>query len=390
MSRYIDSDRMKEALELILQEGLEGLAQAISIIVNEAMKIQRERFLGAGPYERTEGRRGYANGFKERKLKAQVGELDLRVPQVRDVQDGAKFYPKALERGQRSERALSLALVEMYVKGVATRKVTDIVEKLVGFEVSSSQVSRLCQKLDRELEAWRTRPLGKCDYLLLDARYEKVRQGGQVVSQAVMIAIGIQDGKRIVLGVEVGNSEAEVNWRSFLSFLKERGLHGIQMVTSDDHEGLKAALEAVFPGVPWQRCQVHITRNATNHAPTAQIRDKLPGQLREIFESSTRQEAERLLDDLVTTYEKQAPKLADWLETNVPEGFTVFALPVPYRRKLRTTNLSELLNREIRRRTKVVGVFPNRESLLRLVTAVLVEISEAWENGRRYLPELKT
>jgi putative transposase len=276
----------------------------------------------------------------------------------------------------------------MYVQGVSTRKVAAITKKLCGFEVSSSQVSRAAAGLDTELEAWRTRPLEQTDYLILDARYEKVRHGGRVISQAVLTAIGIDpEGRRSVLGVSVSLSEAEVHWREFLSSLRERGLHGMQMITSDNHEGLKAALRAVFPGVAWQRCQVHLQRNAQGHAPRLEMRKQVATDLRDVFNAPSCQEAERLLTQLVGKYRKTAPKLAAWMETNIPEGFTVFAIPAAHRRRLRSTNLLEFINKEIKRRTRVATLFPNDASLLRLVSAILVELSEDWETGRRYLPK---
>ena len=387
MTRSQNRNVIGDVLELLTEQGFEGMAQAIEILINEAMKLEREEFLDAGPHERTPNRRGRANGYKPKRLKSRLGRLQLDVPQVRDVVDGETFYPSALERGERSERALKLALAEMYVQGVSTRKVKAITEELCGFEISSSQVSRISKGLDEELEKWRQRPLGETQYLLLDARYEKVRHGGQVISVAVLVAIGIAGGMRSVLGVSVSLSEAEVHWREFLGSLRDRGLCGLQLVTTDDHLGLQAALNAVFPGVPWQRCQVHLQRNASHYAPKLEIRKAIARELRSVFNATSRQEALRLLGLLVKKYAKSAPKLASWLEENIPEGFTVFALPGTHQRRLRSTNVLERLNKEILRRTRVATLFPNTDSLLRLVSAVLVEISEEWETGRRYLPK---
>lgn len=387
MTRRPDCNRLFDVLNLLVEKGFEGMASAIEILVNEAMKLEREDFLGAAPHERTPERRGYGNGFKGKSVKSRLGELSLRVPQVRDVKDGEHFYPNALERGERSERALKLALAEMYVQGVSTRKVAAITRELCGLDVSSSQVSRVSKELDEELEKWRTRPLGATEYLILDARYEKVRHGGQVVSAAVLIAIGISKGVRSILGVSVSLSEAEVHWRKFLSSLRDRGLCGLTLITSDDHEGLKAALKAVFPGVPWQRCQVHLQRNAQAYAPRLEIRKAVARDLRDVFNAPSLEEAERLLGHLVVKYKKGAPQLSSWLEDNVPEGFTVYGVPAAHRRRLRSTNLMEWLNKEILRRTRVATLFPNEASLLRLVSAILVEISEDWETGKRYLPK---
>jgi putative transposase len=296
------------------------------------------------------------------------------------------FYPSALERGQRSERALKVALAEMYVQGVSTRNVTDVLEAMCGTTVSSSEVSRASALLDEELEKWRGRPLGEVPYMVLDARYEKVRRDGAVVSCAILIASGVDaEGRRSILGVSVSMSEAEVHWREFLRTLKARGLHGTRMITSDDHDGLKAALRGTFSGVPWQRCQVHLQRNAAGYVPKADMRASVAQTIREIFTAPDREEAQRLLDKAVGKYEKTASKLAAWMAENLPEGFAAFSLPIKLRRRLRSTNMVEWVNKEIRRRTRVAGLFPNEQSLLRLVSAVLVEISEDWETGKRYV-----
>jgi transposase-like protein len=328
---------------------------------------------------------GYANGFKNKSVVTKLGKLDLNIPQVRgDVQ----FYPSALEKGIRSEKALTLAMAEMYVQGVSTRKVTSVLEKLCGLEISSTQVSSASKRLDEELEKWRNRPIGSIKYLQLDARYEKVRQDGMVLSCAVLIATGVmEDGKRTVLGTSVSLSEAEVHWRNFLLGLRKRGLHGVKLITSDDHNGLKSALRSVFPSVPWQRCQVHLQRNAVPYIPKMDMRKGVANDIRNIFNAPDQAEAQRLLDLSVEKYKKTASKLSVWMETNIPEGFTVFVLPETQRKKLRSTNMVERLNREIKRRTRVATLFPNEASLLRLVSAILSETSEEWETGKRYLPE---
>jgi transposase-like protein len=374
---------MADIVQMVLEDGLEGLGPAVSVLLNEAMRVERNRALAAEPWERTPERKGHANGYKPRTLKTRLGKLDLQVPQVRgDVE----FYPSALERGQRSERALKVALAEMYVEGVSTRNVTDVLEAMCGTTVSSSEVSRASALLDEELEKWRARPLGKVPYLVLDARYEKVRRDGAVVSAAVLIASGVDAlGYRTILGVSVSLSEAEVHWREFFRSLKQRGLHGVEMITSDDHDGLKAALRSTFPQAPWQRCQVHLQRNAAGYVPKVHMRGEVARTIREIFTAPNREEAQRLLDKAVDKYQKSASKLAAWMQENLPEGFTVFSLPAKLRRRLRTTNMMEWVNKEIRRRTRVAGLFPNEKSLLRLVSAILVEISEDWETGKRYV-----
>jgi transposase-like protein len=279
-----------------------------------------------------------------------------------------------------------LAVAEMYCRGVSTRKVTAIVEKLCGLEVTSTQVSRAAAELDEELEAWRSRPIGEITYLVLDARYEKVRHGGAVVSCAVLTAIGITpDGKRSILGCSVELSEAEHHWRKFLQSLLDRGMHGMKLVVSDDHAGLKAARQAVMPGVPWQRCQFHTIQNAMAHVPKVAMRVDVARDIKRIFNADDAAEADRRLKDTVTRYQKSAPGLAGWLEANVPEAITVFGFPPGHRRRLRTNNGLERLNKEIKRRTRVATLFPNEASLLRLVSAVLSEISDDWETERSYL-----
>lgn len=382
MTRQTQSTELDAIVQLLAEQGFEGMSQAIEILLNEAMKLQRSEALGASPYERTSDRRGHANGFKPKTVKSRLGTLELEVPQTR----GVEFYPTVLERGERSERALKLAVAEMYVQGVSTRKVAAVTAELCGLEVSSVQVSRAAALLDEELHAWRNRPLGETPYLILDARYEKIRHGGSVVSCAVLVAIGVTpEGTRSILGVSVSLSEAEVHWREFLASLQDRGLHGVRYVVSDDHAGLKQARAARFAGVPWQRCQFHLAQNAMQYVPKLAMRTEVARDLRGVLDASDRAEADRQLDRLVKKYADDAPKLAAWLEANVPETLTVLTLPAAHRRKLRTTNMLERINKEIKRRTRVATLFPNEQSALRLVTAVLMEISEDWETNRNYL-----
>lgn len=382
MAHQPDSSVIETVVQLLCESGLSQMAEAVRIMLNEAMKIERSQVLEAAPWERSERRRGYANGYKPKTLETRLGSMIVDVPQTR----GVEFYPSALEKGIRSERALKLAVAEMYVQGVSTRKVTEVMQQLCGLEVSSTQVSRASQLLDEELSAWRNRSLGEMPYVVLDARYEKVRQGGSVVSCAVLIAVGINpNGHRVLLGVSVSLSEAEVHWRDFLASLQDRGLHGVRLLVSDDHSGLKAAREARFPGVPWQRCQFHLQQNAGHYVPRVSMRTEVAADLRAIFDAPDRSEADRLLEIAVRKYEKTAPKLAVWMAANVPEALTVFALPAAHRRRLRTSNLLERLNKEIKRRTRVATLFPNEAALLRLVSAVLMEISEEWETDKMYL-----
>ena len=253
--------------------------------------------------------------------------------------------------------------------------------------MSSSQVSRAAVELDAMLEAWRTRELGIYRYIVLDAQYEKVRQAGQVLDAAVLIACGVDDdGHRDILSCSVSLSEAEVHWRAFLSELKDRGLCGVELIVSDAHEGLAAARKAVFPSVPWQRCQFHLQQNAGHYVPKMSMRTPVAADIRAIFNAPDRDEAEHLLDKFLSRHEAGSPALVRWAETAIPEGFTVFALPASHRRRLRTTNLVERLNEEIRRRTRVARLFPNEAACLRLVSAILMEISEDWQTAeRRYV-----
>jgi transposase-like protein len=382
MTHLSQSNVCQSAIQVLAESGFDGLAKALELLFNEAMKIERTEFLGAAPYERSETRRGQANGFKDKTVHTRVGDLELRVPQARE----SDFYPQTLQRGVRSERALTAALAEMYVCGVSTRKVTRIVEELCGHQVSSSTVSRLAGQLDSELEQWRTRPLGETPYLVFDARYEHVRHQGGVVTVAVLTAMGVTpEGNRTVLGVSVSDSEGEVHWREFFKSLLARGLHGCRYIVSDDHPGLKKAREACFPGIPWQRCQFHLMQNALSYIPREEMQEEVVAELRSVFNSADRAEAERRLASVVASYAESAPKLSHWMEHNIPEGLSVFCLPLRHRVRMRTSNSIERLNREIKRRTRVASIFPNDNALLRLASAVLMEIDEDWMSGKKYL-----
>ena len=373
---------IQNVFKLLADEGFGALGEALRMILNQAMILEREQHLGAGAYERSDSRNGYANGYKSKTVQTRIGSLDLAVPQVRD----SSFYPSSLDKGLRSERALKLALAQMYVQGVSTRKVAKITEELCGFEVTSTQVSRAAKELDEILDQWRKRPLGSYPYVYLDARYEKVRHSGSVVDVAVLVAIGISDtGHRHILGTSVALSEQEVHWRDFLRSLQQRNLHGVKLIVSDAHEGLKAARKAVFPSIPWQRCQFHLQQNAQSYVPKQQMKKEVAADIRSIFDAPTAEDAQRLLRQFIERYEKSAPRLTSWAETNIPEGLTIFEFPSEHRMRTRTSNVLERVNKEIRRRTRVASIFPNEESCLRLVSAVLMEISEDWETGRIYL-----
>lgn len=371
-----------EMLEQIASQGFDVLPDLIRTVVNAAMQAEREQHLNAAPYQHTPERQGHANGYKPKTVQTRVGAITFDIPQVRE----GGFYPQALEKGLRSERALTLALAEMYVQGVSTRKVKAITEQLCGIEVSSAQVSQAASLLDGELEKWRSRPLGEYPYLFLDAYYEQVREDGQVRHLAVLTAVGVNlAGKREILGVSVSLSEHEVHWRAFLESLKARGLGGVQLITSDDHAGLRAARLAVLGGIPWQRCQFHLQQNAQGYVPHKDMQAEVANDIRTIFNAPDRATAEAYLQKAVLKYEKSASRLSEWMAGNLPEGLTVFSFPGAFRRLLRTTNGVERLHREVRRRARVVSIFPNQASCLRLVSAVLSEISDEWLTGRTYL-----
>ena len=387
MTHHQDNTTIERVMETLIENGMESMGEAFGILFNAAMEIERAQFLGADRYERNENRIGMANGFKDKTINSRVGKIPLKIPQVRGLpQDSEGFYPKSLEKGIRSERALKLALAEMYIHGVSTRKVTKITEELCGLDVTSMEVSRATKLLDKEVEAWRNRQLGPIRYLVLDARYEKVRHGGSVVNCAVLVAMGVDaDGRRTILGTSVALSEAEVHWRAFIASLLARGMRGVRMIVSDAHEGLKNALKATMSGVYWQRCQCHLQRNAQAYVPKLSMRGPVAADIRKIFGASDRIEADQKLQDFLEKYKESAPRLVEWAEVNIPEGLTVFNLPVEHQKRMRTSNGIERLNKEIKRRTRVATLFPNEESLLRLVSAVLSEISEDWETGKVYL-----
>tara|TARA_R110000823_G_scaffold314752_1_gene444561 strand:- start:57 stop:1229 length:1173 start_codon:yes stop_codon:yes gene_type:complete len=375
-----DQDTAIEALmEQLIANGAEDMASVFSGLFDLAMRIEREQFLEAGHYERTPLRRGYANGVKPKRLDTPAGTVTVNVPKTAGHDE--PFYPQSLERGRRSSRAVMLAGAEMYVKGVSTRDAEAVMKEFGIESLSSTQVSRAAKLLDDELEAWRTRPLGEIRYLIVDARYEKVRDGGVVRDAAVLSAIG-PDERRRVLGVSCALSEAEVHWRAFLESLISRGMRGVQFVVSDDHAGLRAARKAVLTGATWQRCQFHLAQNAIHHAPSLAIRKRIGAELRQIWNAPDLNLATESLRRLVESYRDKAAKLAAWLEDNVPDGLAVFTLPEAHRRRLRTSNpMERAIQQEIKRRTQKVRVFPNEKSLERLVSAVLVEIDDKWASA---------
>ena len=365
-------------------EGLGGedfLRELVQRTVQQVLEAEMTSFLGADSYQRNDARRGWRNGFKPRTLKTRVGELELMVPKDRDGQ----FQTELFERYQRSEKAFVAALLQMYVEGVSTRKVTAITEALCGLEVSKSQVSALTAKLDSEVDEWRTRPLTEAyPYLIFDARYEKVRRGGSVVSQGVLVAIGISAaGYREVLGCWVAESESEASWGAVFSELKERGLRGVSYVVSDDHAGMVKAIERHFQGAVWQRCQVHFVRNALALCGRQQ-RPLVLRLMKVVTESATREAAKAALRAAIAELQKKAPKVARLLEESGEEILGVYALPEAHRKRMRTTNMLERQNQELKRRTRVIRVFAHEQSCLRLIAALLMETNLDWM-GRIYL-----
>jgi len=371
-----------EIMDQIAQQGMGFIPQLMEQLMNAAMKAEREEYLRAGAYERNEEREGYANGYKPKIVQTLNGKLNLAIPQVRE----AGFYPEALEKGLRSERALRAVCAEMYVNGVSTRKVSHLVEKIFGCQISASQVSRVTAELDEKLQKWRDSALGEVIYLYLDARYEKIRENEEIRDAAVLIATGVlANGKRKILGISVSLSEQSQHWKEFMERLVARGMRGVRLVISDDHSGLKAARQAIMGGIPWQRCQFHLQQNAQAYVPRKSMQEEVARDIRAIFDAPDREAAESYLKRMVEKYEQSAPKLADWMETNIPEGLTVFSFPVAHRKRIRTNNGIERVNREILRRTRVVSIFPNEASCLRLISAILVDTSDEWESGKIYL-----
>ncbi len=382
ISDQVKDNIIDQIIKGLIGAGTDGIKPVLELLFNAAMKVEREQFLGAGAHERSDDRKGYANGYKPKEVQTRMGALELAVPQVR----GLGFYPQSIEKGSRSERALKVAIAQMYLEGVSTRRVQDITEKLCGYEVSSTQVSRVTAELDGHFEQFRNRPIGEICYLIVDATYLKVRHNGSVISMAILLAYGITpEGKREILGASVSLSEAEVHWREFLKSLQSRGMHGLRLGISDDHHGLKNARMAVFPSLPWQRCQFHLAQNAQAYAPKKSMRLEIAEVMREIFNSPTLEIAREMVRRAVVKYQKLAPEFAKWLEENIEEGLTVYQFPKEHWKRIRTSNGIERVNREIKRRTRVAVLFPNKESALRLVTGVIIEIHEDWVTGKQYL-----
>jgi putative transposase len=362
-----DEDFVRAALEALLQAALEA---------------EMTEAIGAEKGERTETRLAYRSGYYGRALITRVGTLELRVPQDRL----GRFSTDLFERYQRSEKALVGTLAEMYVQGVSTRKVKAVTEALCGHSFSASSISAINKTLDEALGKFAERRLDEpFPYLIVDARYEKVREGGIIVSQAVQIAVAVDsEGRRQVLAVELANRESRSSWRDFLSRLKERGLFGVEFVVSDDHEGLTQAIREVLPGAAWQRCYVHFLRNALDYVPR-KVADDCLQELRWIYDRRELAEVRADIKAWLAKWQNKYPKLCDWVEDNIEETLTYYRLPLAHHKHMKSTNMLERLNQELKRRTHVVRIFPNMESCLRLVRALAVETHENWLEGTRYL-----
>lgn len=367
---------VSESLMPSLLERPNALAQLVESALQQVLEAQMTEHLGADRYERNDERGGYRNGYRERQLYTRVGPITLRVPQTRD----GSFSSDIFSRYRRSEQAFVLGLMEMVVNGVSTRKVSEITEALCGTSFSKSTVSRLTMNLEPRVNAFLSRRIDDAyPFLVVDALFTKSRCEDRVMSKAVLVVGGIKsDGYREVLGVSIGDAESAATWNELFAALKRRGLRGIDFVVSDDHAGLVEAITKQFSGATWQRCQVHLMRNMLGHCPSRE-RSALAAAAKLIFASTDVQEARRHRDDFVKRFAKTASKAVACLEDGFEDAMAVMALPEKYRRRLRTTNMMERLNEEIRRRERVIRVFPNDASALRLIGALLAEMSEVWQ-----------
>ena len=373
---------VKNEIQALMQQDPDLLRGLVQLVVQEFLEAEMNETLGAAKSERSAERQGYRSGYYPRKLITRVGTLELRVPQDRQ----GRFSTEIFHRYQRSEKALVGALVEMYVQGVSTRKVRAVSEELCGHEFSASTISALNAKLDEELERFARQPLtGEYPYLILDARYEKVREEGVIRSRAVLVAIGIDwEGRRRILGVELANRESTTSWREFLLLLKQRGLSGVRLAISDDHPGLKRALAEVLPEAAWQRCYVHFLRNALDHLPRKANDDCLT-ELRWLYDRRDAAEAHLHLRAWLERWSAKYAKLCAWVEANIEETWTFYRSPREHHKHLKSTNLLERFNQELKRRTHVVRIFPNEQSCLRLIRALASEQHEEWLDGPVYL-----
>lgn len=360
-----------------------GVEKLLESVLNQILQAQVTEQLEAQRYERTENRQGYRNGSYPHQLHTRIGTITLSVPRIR----GGKFTTELFARYQRSEQALILTMMEMVVNGVSTRKVAQVTEELCGTEFSKSTVADLCKRLDPIVTAWNHRPLSdsRFPFVLVDALYLKVREDGRVRNRGVMLAVGVNtDGYREVLGLMLGDTESEESWTEFFNWLKSRGLRGVDLIVSDDHGGLVRSIRQQLQGVTWQRCQTHFMRNVLDASPKA-LKDEIHTHVRAILEAPNPEAARLLLQQTLAAYEDKAAKAMRILEAGFDDVTAVLSLPEKYRKRLRTTNSVERLNEEVRRRERVIRIFPNRESVIRLIGALLMEQDEKWASGKRYL-----
>ena len=356
MNEQSQNTQNTDFINLLLNSSIGDAAPRImELVINAALIVERNAHLNAEPHQRCEGREGYANGFKPRSFNTTVGKLNIAMPQVRNCEE--PFHSNLLEKGSRSERALKASIAEMYIQGVSTRRVTKIVETMCGISVTSNQVSKLTAELDDEFKKWRTRPLPEIRYLILDATYKKVRRNGAVRDCAVLVVIGVRrdNGKRMIIAVSCALSEAEVHWRKILRDIRERGIGIPDLVTSDAHEGLKAALKASLNATPWQRCQFHLQQNAQSYIPKQDMKKEVASDIKRVFDSKDRSYADLALEETIKKYADTAPELSQWMENNIPEGLCVFTLPAEVRKRLRTSNMCENLNSQINPSLTFVG-----------------------------------
>lgn len=374
-------DTLNEVKTILSQE-TDFLKPLLKGLLTEILEAEMKEVIGADTYQRSGERRGYRAGYYSRQYITRVGSIELRIPRDRE----GKFSTELFERYQRSEKALLTALSEMYIQGVSTRKIKAITEELCGHEFSASTVSNINKTLDEQLNAFGQRMLqARYPYVILDARYEKVRENGMIMSQAVLIAIGItEEGKKEVLGVDLANRESRTSWGEFLSRLKARGLAGVKFMVSDSHEGLRRSVAEIFPEVIWQRCFVHFLRNLIDYLPRKNDNSCLQ-ELRAIYDRMTLKEALNCKEEWLRKWKGKYPKLCDWVEEQIGETLSYYSLPEQHHKLMRSTNLLERINEEIKRRTRVVRIFPNSQSCLRLVRALTVEVHESWLSERKNL-----
>lgn len=369
-------------VRMLLTESPDPIRAIVEETLQQILECEMDEAIGARRGERSEDRLSHRSGYYDRSFVTRVGKVELRIPQDRK----GLFRTELFERYQRSEKALFAALTEMYIQGVSTRKVKAITEELCGHSFSASSISDITKKLDAQLEAFAERPLEEeYPYVILDARYERIRENGTIRSRAVLVAIGInKDGRRCILGVDLAMKESRNSWTEFLQGLRTRGLHGVEFVVSDDHAGLKAAIREVMTEAAWQRCYVHFLRNALDYLPRRGDHDCLQ-ELRWIFSRRDIGEARRDLSAWIAKWESKYAKLCDWVEQNIDETLTYYRLPPEHHKHMKSTNMLERLNEEIKRRTHIVRIFPNEASCLRLVRALAVETHENWIEATRYL-----